>query len=142
MQILVIFGILLCTVEAQSANTVCCSGSGATVPTKLDATTCKPTDNGAGSWVPMTCSINGTSCQPYTCVVKAVGITVSTTYYQSCATAAATASTVANLQTGSGGNGQTCYTGTSGAAPTIPFRPFVLSLVFIASLTAIYQSKI
>ena len=97
MHILVIFGILLCTVEAQLANPVCCSGSGATVPTKLDAT-CKPTYNGARSWIPMTCSTNGTSCQPYTCVVKDVGITVSTTYYQSCAAAAATANRVLPLR--------------------------------------------
>ena len=138
-QAFMVVGILVCAVKAQSTNTVCCTGQGPTTPPKLDPTTCKANDNGASTFSPMACTVTGTSCKAYTCVVKAVGMTVSTTYYQSCLTDAAVNSTIASMQTGGGGSGQSCNVGTSGAGPRLGLSSCTFLLVFFVCSVALSQ---
>ena len=113
----------------------CCMGSGATVPTKLSATC----TGGASSdlWTLTTCS-SSLSCLNYVCVVKALGVTASTTYYQACLTSTTLTSTMSAATTGSPSNGNTCYSGTTvpSSAPRLLLRSSVLWLVLLVSFSA------
>jgi hypothetical protein len=90
-----------------SGSTTCCAGAGASNPTMNMDASCKPKDNGAGTWKSMTCP-SGTSCKAYTCVVKALSATFSVTYFQGCWTDADVTSSMASVKSGDSSNDNTC----------------------------------
>jgi hypothetical protein len=136
-QVLSLFVTLTSTLEAQST---CCTGSGSTIPASLDTSNCVPKIHDAGSWAIMTCA-SAQPCKMYYCVEEVHGITISTTYFQSCTTDSIMAAAMTSARSGDPGNGKTCHSGTASAQSRLSVSSSSLWLVMVVLFTAIFLRK-
>lgn len=73
----------------------------------------------------------------YNCVVKALGATVSTTYFQGCWAMETMNTAMKAATTGTPSNGNTCYSGTTGAGSRLYLPSSSFWIVFVSLFSVI-----